>query len=524
MGYNTGSFINHIKYAASEFINRHADFFGTGVINPSSDFYLAYPSTPNMTINVAGSGTAWVIGSRYGFDGVTPMSLTFAGNSSGNPRIDLIELGPLSVNIALGVNQNFAQIIIKQGTPAVSPIQPTADSGFVGLYAVLVPSGATYLNAGSVTDLRKRVTVFGIDLVKIFDGTLGHKHTGVAGDGPQISNSGLATGTAVANIGYTPVNKAGDNLTGALNESQGISIASAATTSIGAATGNFVQITGTTTITSLGTVQAGTKRVVEFLGILTLTYNATALILPGDANIITASGDSAEFISLGSGNWICTRYTVAAMPPTRGQQTFATNGTFVVPSGVTKIYASACAGGGGGAGTYNNTSTSTVVSGGGGGGAGQSILKQPYTVTPGQSIPITVGVAGTAGAVGGGGGSGGSTSIGSIVTLAGGVGGTSYTASVSPAGGGYGGSGYPNGSDAQDAGAAGTGSGGAGASSPFGGGGGAGRSTTGGATRPGRDSYGYGSGGGGAGGTSIGAIGTGSIGGAGSPGIVIVEW
>lgn len=86
---------------------------------------------------------------------------------------------------------------------------------------------------------------------------------------------------------------------------QGSNIASAGTTDIGAATGQYVKVTGTTTITALGTVAAGTMRWVEFTGALTLTYNATSLILPTSANINTAAGDVGLFISLGGGNWKC---------------------------------------------------------------------------------------------------------------------------------------------------------------------------------------------------------------------------
>lgn len=100
----------------------------------------------------------------------------------------------------------------------------------------------------------------------------------------------------------------GGALSGALNEAKGTDIASATTTDIGAATGNYVVVTGTITITGLGTVQAGTRREVTFSGILILTYNATSLILPTGANITTAAGDTAIFISLGSGNWVCTSY------------------------------------------------------------------------------------------------------------------------------------------------------------------------------------------------------------------------
>jgi hypothetical protein len=110
--------------------------------------------------------------------------------------------------------------------------------------------------------------------------------------------------------GYLP--NTGGNMSGAINEAIGTSIASAATTNIGAATGNFVQVTGTTTITGLGTVQAGTRRIVEFLGNLILTYNSTSLILPSAANINTAVGDTAEFVSLGSGNWLCVNYNLAS--------------------------------------------------------------------------------------------------------------------------------------------------------------------------------------------------------------------
>ena len=89
---------------------------------------------------------------------------------------------------------------------------------------------------------------------------------------------------------------------------KGSDIASASTIDIGAATGEFVDVTGTTTITSLGTVAAGIVRTVRFTGALTLTHNATSLILPGSANITTANGDVAQFRSLGSGNWKCVGY------------------------------------------------------------------------------------------------------------------------------------------------------------------------------------------------------------------------
>lgn len=107
----------------------------------------------------------------------------------------------------------------------------------------------------------------------------------------------------------------GFSVSGAINEAQGTNIASAATTNIASATGNYVTVTGTNTITALGTAQAGARRTVTFNGALTLTHNATSLILPTGANIQTAAGDTAVFISLGSGNWRCTSYQRANGQP-----------------------------------------------------------------------------------------------------------------------------------------------------------------------------------------------------------------
>lgn len=92
-------------------------------------------------------------------------------------------------------------------------------------------------------------------------------------------------------------------------------LASATTTDIGAASSNNLRITGTTTITGLGTADAGVRRTLRFAAALTLTHNATSLILPGAANITTAANDTAEFVSLGSGNWICTSYIRAGSVP-----------------------------------------------------------------------------------------------------------------------------------------------------------------------------------------------------------------
>ncbi|MFO0454275.1 MAG: hypothetical protein ACK52I_37435 [Pseudomonadota bacterium] len=104
-------------------------------------------------------------------------------------------------------------------------------------------------------------------------------------------------------------------------------LASASTTDLGSVDAHVLNITGTTTITSLGTVSAGIRRKVWFTGALTLTHNGTSLILPTGSNITTAAGDSAEFLSLGSGNWRCLWFqrASAVLPASLSTGLFLTN-------------------------------------------------------------------------------------------------------------------------------------------------------------------------------------------------------
>lgn len=103
-------------------------------------------------------------------------------------------------------------------------------------------------------------------------------------------------------------------------------VASAATCDIGAAATAFIEITGTTTITSFGTV-ANRLRFVRFSGSLTLTYNGTSLVLPGTKSIITRAGDWGIFRSDASGDWRCIGWNPVGYLP---RETLTANRTYYV--------------------------------------------------------------------------------------------------------------------------------------------------------------------------------------------------
>lgn len=302
---------------------------------------------------------------------------------------------------------------------------------------------------------------------------------------------------------------------------KGADIASATTTDLGAVAGLMHDITGTTTITGFGTVAAGIWKIIKFEGALTLTHNATSLILPGGANITTADGDIAIMFSEGSGNWRCVSYVKAsgaqlvAVPAALREsvptiQTFTANGTYTTPANLRKARVTVVGGGGGGGGSNGSPAAS------GGGGSGGWAIRWLTAAQLGASQTVTIGSGGAGGiSTGGNGSTGGTTSVGSLLSATGGVGGTgAVSGSASGGAGGVGSTGDLNFNGASgDWGNHSTGVGGHGGDGAYGGGGIGGATATGGAAAV------YGGGGGG---TSQNG-GAGQVGGAGAAGVVFVE-
>jgi len=187
---------------------------------------------------------------------------------------------------------------------------------------------------------------------------------------------------------------------------------------------------------------------------------------------------------------------------------FASSGSFTVPSGTTQVRVRLVGGGGGGA----PGSATQAGSGGGAGGYAEGV----YSLSPGQTIAVTTGVGGVgqAASAGTGGGWGTATSFGPFCSATGGNGGA-LGPNVSPGGdGGIGSGGQVNiqGGIGSDASPASFGWGGCGGASFFGGGGRA-------ATTSGDEQLGHAPGSGGGGG-----YGGACASGAGANGLVIVEY
>lgn len=129
---------------------------------------------------------------------------------------------------------------------------------------------------------------------------------------------------------------------------KGADLASGTTVDLGAATGMFVHITGSAPITGFGTADAGILRLVTFDASPPLTYNATSLILPTGASITPAAGDSALFVSEGSGNWRCLAYLrsngAAVAANTDPVNALATSGTIAIDCALGNYFTLAASG------------------------------------------------------------------------------------------------------------------------------------------------------------------------------------
>ena len=167
-----------------------------------------------------------------------------------------------------------------------------------------------------------------------------------------------------------------------------VTLASATTTDLGTVATHNITISGVTTITSFGSSAQADYPLyfLKFSGALTLTNNATSLILPGGVSFTTAANDTAIALYLGSGNWQVIFYqpvrVLVGKDPTVQVFTSGTSQTYTPTAGTVRIEVEMVGPGGGGGASVTNAGTNGsaatafgtwTAAAGSGGGAGNSV-------------------------------------------------------------------------------------------------------------------------------------------------------
>jgi ribosomal protein L12E/L44/L45/RPP1/RPP2 len=226
--------------------------------------------------------------------GSTPAAGTFSTFTlaSGATATAILDEDNLASNSATA-------LITQQSAKAYVDAQVVAANSLPGALALGNTTGANNIivNAGQsiTTDTISETTAAAgvtVDGVLIKDGEV---------DGVDVSTLISAT---TANV-VSGLNSA----TATIQFSKGADVASATGLTLGT-DGNYFDITGTTTIATIGTIAIGTTVKLHFDAVLTLT-NSADLVLLGGADITTAAGDEAEFVEYASGDWRCTNYSKA---------------------------------------------------------------------------------------------------------------------------------------------------------------------------------------------------------------------
>lgn len=122
-----------------------------------------------LKYNVTGGGRAYVLNSNYGANGTNPKywlvrfsgateTLTFAANSSGSTRIDLICI-KVDTTVTDGETDNtgVASLVVVQGTPGAGV--PSTPDDHLALYRVTIANGETEITSAEVTDVRVTCTL-----------------------------------------------------------------------------------------------------------------------------------------------------------------------------------------------------------------------------------------------------------------------------------------------------------------------------------------------------------------------------
>lgn len=406
------------------------------------------------------------------FGGSTSLNVTAL---SGNQTLSSAQYSPLTLTISgvLTANVNY---VVPSAVGGQWMVYNGATGAFVlsissaaGGSAVTIPPGAL-INVscdGTASGMRTTQSVSSV----AFSTSL----SGLTVSGSPITSSGTIAlsgilGTTSGGTGLASFTSGGAiYASGTTTLTSGtLPVASGGTGLVSYTSGGAIYATGTTTLTS-GTLpvasggtgvttSTGTGNVVLSSGPTITLGNATGLPLatgvtgtlpianggtgltttPSNGQIDIGNGTGFTRATLTAGNGITITNGAGSITVTSAgvsSQAFTSTGTFTIPVGVTAVKVSIVGAGGGGSTAFSGCSAD-----GGSGGAGGSAITYLASLTPGNTIAVTVGTGGATGILAS---NGGSSSIASgtqtitTVTASGGTGGSSV---VSGSGQGSGGS------------------------------------------------------------------------------------
>lgn len=230
----------------------------------------------------------------------------WGGTSSGAANTFVITLTPAVTALVAGLRVLFKS---HQANAGASTLQVNATAA-----TAITKNGATALAANDIPNAAI--------IEAVYDGTQWELLSALAGTylplaGGTVTGATTIQGLLTASAGAT-ISGAALTLSGQRIDTAAVSLASAATTSIGAVAGNVITISGTTTITSFGaSAQVGALRLLNFSGSLTLTQGGS-LSLPSGQNIVTQTGDWALVEDAGGGVWTVTGYFPNSGYPVKG--------------------------------------------------------------------------------------------------------------------------------------------------------------------------------------------------------------
>jgi len=126
-----------------------------------------------------------------------------------------------------------------------------------------------------------------------------------------VVNDAATLDSGLSAVSYGTISAVDSSSPAVLNHtisfSKGTDIASA-TALVTGNDGNYFDVTGTTNITSINAIGVGNILKLHFDDVLTLSHDATNLILDGGSDITTSAGDEMEFIEYATGDWRQTGY------------------------------------------------------------------------------------------------------------------------------------------------------------------------------------------------------------------------